>query len=90
MKRPRKIRQRHVVMNGTIRPAGIWRIAGMGPFEWMLSHRPFLRMMEVEFFRSIYTPKPPRNRRREIPGLDRWRRCNWRSAETFRDEDLPF
>lgn len=87
MRRPRKIRARHVVMNGTLRPAGIWRIAGMGPFEWVLSHRPFLRdYCDVETFRSIYTPKPPRKRRRVIPGLDH----DWRKFRDHPREDFPF
>jgi hypothetical protein len=66
-RQPRK----QVVMNGTERPAGIWRIAGMGPFEWVISHRPFFRMMGEDGFASIYTPKPARRRRKVIPGLDR-------------------
>lgn len=65
-RRPRK----QIVMNGTERPSGMWRIAGMGPFEWMLSHRPFFRMMGCDGFLSIYTPKPARRRRKAIPGLD--------------------
>lgn len=63
--------RKHVVMNGTERPAGMWRIAGMGPFEWVISHRAFFRMMGEDGFRSIYTPKPARRRRKVIPGLDR-------------------
>lgn len=67
MKRqPRK----QVVMNGTERPSGMWRIAGMGPFAWILSHRPFFRLMGAEGFASIYTPRPARKRRKRIPGLD--------------------
>lgn len=86
MKLLRRRRARHVVMNGTIRPAGIWRIAGMGPFEWILSHRPFLRMMDVETFRSIYTPKPRRFIRKIIPGLDH----SWRKFRDHPREDFPF
>lgn len=77
MKILRRRRARHVVMNGTPRPAGIWRIAGLGPFEWVLSHRPFIRMMMPEdlLLPSIYTPKRYKPRRRVIPGLDHpWRR----------------
>jgi len=66
--------RKQVVMNGTERPAGMWRIAGVGPFEWILSHRPFFRMMGEDGFRSIYTPKPARRWRKRIPGLDSWYR----------------
>lgn len=86
MKLLRRRRACQVVMNGTRRPAGIWRIAGMGPFEWVLSHRPFLRMMDVETFRSIYTPKRRRARRKVIPGLDH----PWRKFRDHPREDFPF
>lgn len=74
---------RTVVMNGTERPIGIWRLAGIGPFEWILSHRWFLRAMGAEAFQSIYTPKPRPERRKTIPSLDGLRR---RAA----DEGVPF
>lgn len=72
-----------VVMNGTERPSGMWNIAGMGPFEWILSHRWFFRAMGGETFQSIYTPKPARRRRKVIPGLDR------RHAYLL-DDGMPF
>ncbi len=78
-RRPRK----QAVMNGTARPAGMWRIAGMGPFEWIISHRLFFRAMGEDGFRSIYTPKPARRRRKVIAGLDR------RHAYLI-DDGLPF
>lgn len=70
-----RLPRQQVVMNGTRRPAGMWRIAGMGPFEWVISHRWFFRAIgEDDRFVSIYTPKPARRQRKVIPGLDRWRR----------------
>ena len=77
----RSHKRRMITMNGTPRPAGMWRLAGMGPFEFVLSHRSFLRIMGVEGFQSIYTPKRRRARRKVIPGLDHW----WRR---FRTEPL--
>lgn len=48
------------------------RISGMGPFEWVISHRPFIRSMMIgvviinkgrwgpdEILPPILTPKPP-------------------------------
>lgn len=74
---------RTVVMNGTRRPVGIWRLAGIGPFEWVLSHRWFLRAMGEDGFQSIYTPKPARAKRKPIPALDGWRRYG-------SGEEVPF
>lgn len=65
---------RSIVMNGTARPLGLWRIAGVGPCEWILSHRWFFRLMGCDGFQSIYTPKPARAQRKPIPALDGWRR----------------
>lgn len=78
---------RSIVMNGTPRPLGLWRIAGVGPCEWILSHRWFFRLMDCDGFRSIYTPKPRRARRTVIPGLDHSHR---RFRTEPRDEEAPF
>lgn len=70
-------------MNGTVRPIGMWRISKVGPIDWIISHRPFLRAMGVEKFDSIYTPRYwSRTPRKIIPGLDYW----WRR---FRAEPMP-
>jgi hypothetical protein len=78
-----RLPRKQVVMNGTERPVGMWRIAGVGPFKWILSHRWFFRAMGEDGFRSIYTPKPARRRRKVIPGLDR------RHAYLL-DDGMPF
>ncbi|MGO4738604.1 hypothetical protein AB4099_18800 [Bosea sp. 2KB_26] len=74
---------RPVVMNGTERPRGLWRIAGVGPCEWILSHRWFFRMMGCDYFASIYTPKPNPKRRGAVPGLDQLHPYR-------RDDGVPF
>lgn len=79
-----RLPRKQVTMNGTRRPAGMWRIAGVGPFEWVISHRAFIRFMDPETpFASIYTPKPAQWRREVIPGLDR------RHAYLL-DDGMPF
>lgn len=82
--------KRMVEMNGTRRPRGVWRIAGLGPFEWIISHRPFLRMMEIDRFQSIYTPKPKKRRRKMIPGLDSQYRRGPIEKWPARGEEAPF
>lgn len=77
-----QVPKKMIMMNGTLRPAGTWHIAGMGPFEWVISHRGFFRMMGEDGFPSIYTPKRRRARRKVIPGLDYYYR-------RFRTEPLP-
>jgi len=76
----RRQARKQIVMNGTERPAGMWNIAGMGPFEWVISHRWFFRAMGEDGFQSIYTPKPRLNARKMIRGLD----C------TYLNDGVPF
>lgn len=74
-------------LNGTIRPVGMWRLAGFGPLEWMISHRPFIRMLVPEAdMPSIYTPKIYKPRRKRVPGLDSvWRRGPIESWPKYED-----